>query len=58
MPKTTLSHERFVVSFLKNVDLFYFICFILFSLFFDLPTEVILSSILFPIKSHVAYAVF
>ena len=32
--------------------------FVSFYLFFDLPSEVILSAILYPIKSHVASALF
>ena len=61
MFETILNHLLFAVSFLveyKPLLFHLFHDFLSFSLLSDLPTEVILSAILLPIKSHVAFAVF
>ena len=61
MFKTILNHLLFAASFLveyKPLLFRLFHDFLSFSLLSDLPTEVILSAILLPIKSHVAFAAF
>ena len=58
MPNTILSHLLFAVFFLVVCKFLVLFVSSPFSLLFVLPAEVILTAIFFPIKSHVASAIY